>query len=52
MAKNSKILEVVNILMDGLKEFDPVNVEYGNDQVVGFPNDVNGCDLVIYIKKD
>ena len=52
MAKNSKILETVNVLMEGLKEFEPVNVEYGNDQVVGFPNDVNGCDLVIYIKKD
>ena len=46
------ILETVNALMEGFKEYDPVNVEYGKDQVVGFPNDLNGCDLVVYVKKE
>ena len=46
----ANIKEIVNSLMEGFKEFDPVNVEYGKDQVIGFPNDLNGCDLVIYVK--
>ncbi len=35
-----------------LKEFSPVLVEYGNDLVVGFVNDINGNDLVIYVKDE
>ena len=48
----SSIKQTVKALMDGFSKYDPVNVEYGKDQVVGFPNDINGCDLVIYVKKD
>ena len=44
--------EIINSLMQGLDSFSPVNVQFGKDEVVGFPNDVNGCDLVIYVKKE
>lgn len=46
MAKYKKIVEP---LMEALKDYNAVNVDYGNDQVVGVANDVNGCDLVVYI---
>lgn len=48
----TKIQKTVQSIMDGLKEYNPVNVQYGKDEVVGFPNDVNGCDLVIYVKQN
>ena len=44
--------KTVKLLMEGFKEYNPVNVEYGKDQIVGFPNDINGCDLVVYVKKE
>ena len=44
------ILENVKYIENALKEFDPVVIDYGKDKVVGFPNDINGNDLVIYIK--
>ena len=48
----SKMLENVKYLEEALKEFDPVVIDYGNDKVVGFPNDINNNDLVIYVKED
>ena len=45
------INKIVTLLMEGFKEYSPVNVEYGKDQIVGFPNDINGNDLVIYVKE-
>ena len=46
------IADTVKLLMEGFSEYNPVNVEYGKDQIVGFPNDINGCDLVVYVKKE
>ncbi len=48
----SKMLENVKFLEEALKEFDPVVLDYNNDMVVGFPNDINGNDLVIYVKEE
>ena len=50
--KIMSIKKIVDLLMEGFKEYNPVNVEYGKDQIVGFPNDLNGCDLVVYVKKE
>ncbi|MBO5713262.1 MAG: hypothetical protein J6R88_03590 [Clostridia bacterium] len=46
-----KVSKAVTELMEGFKEYNPVNIEYGKDQIVGFPNDINGCDLVVYVKE-
>ncbi|MBR6737815.1 MAG: hypothetical protein IKL82_05585 [Clostridia bacterium] len=40
--------EIENSLID----FSPVVIKYGKDMVVGFPNEGNGSDLVIHVKKD
>ena len=48
----SKMLENVKFLEEALKEFDPVVLDYNKDKVVGFPNDINGNDLVIYVKEE
>lgn len=45
-----KTNEIVELLQDGLKKYDPVVLDYNKDKVVGFPNDINGNDLVIYVK--
>ena len=47
----SKMLENVAYLENALKEFEPVVLDYNKDKVVGFPNDINGNDLVIYVKE-
>ena len=47
----SKIKEIVAYLENALEKFSPVTIDYGNDKVVGFPNDINNNDLVIYVKK-
>ena len=47
----SKMLENVKYLEEALKEFNPVVLDYNKDMVVGFPNDINGNDLVIYVKE-
>ena len=46
------MLENVKYLEEALKEFDPVVLDYNKDKVVGFPNDINGHDLVIYVKEE
>lgn len=43
--------EIIKYLTDGLKDFDPVVIDYNKDKVIGFVNDKVG-DLVLYIKKD
>ncbi len=40
---------LANIIGEGLNEFSPAIIEYGKDWVVGFPNDINNNDLVIYV---
>lgn len=47
-----KKVEIANKIEELLKNFSPVVIEYGEDLVVGFVNDVNGNDLVIYVKDD
>ena len=47
-----KKTEIAQKIEELLSEFSPVLVEYGKDLVVGFVNDINGNDLVIYIKED
>ena len=42
----------VAYLEKALEKFSPVTIDYGKDKVVGFPNDINNNDLVIYVKKD
>ncbi len=42
----------VSYLEKALEKFEPVVIDYGKDKVVGFPNDINNNDLVIYVKKD
>lgn len=46
MAKN---IEIVNALLDVLRDYNAVNIDYGDDDVVGVANDFNGCDLAIYV---
>ena len=46
MQKKQKI---ANEISEGLKEFSPVVLDYGKDYVVGFPNDINNNDLVLYV---
>ena len=46
MQKKQKI---ANLISEGLKDFSPVVLEYGKDYVVGFPNDINNNDLVLYV---
>ncbi|MBO5926114.1 MAG: hypothetical protein J6Q38_00955 [Clostridia bacterium] len=41
----------VALLEKALEKFSPVVIDYGGDKVVGFPNDINNNDLVIYVKK-
>ncbi len=41
----------VDYLEKALEKFSPVVIDYGKDKVVGFPNDINNNDLVIYVKK-
>ena len=48
----SKISERANVFAEKLKKFNPVVLDYGNDKVVGFANDLNGVDLAVYFKKD
>lgn len=47
-----KINENVAFLEKALEKYNPVVINYGKDKVVGFPNDINGNDLVIYVKED
>ncbi len=42
-------IELANLIGEKLEEFSPVVIEYGKDMVVGFPNDINNNDLVIYV---
>ena len=42
----------VAFLEKALEKFSPVTIDYGKDKVVGFPNDINNNDLIIYVKKD
>ncbi len=46
------ISKSVAFLEKALEKFEPVVIDYGKDKVVGFPNDINNNDLVIYVKKD
>ena len=46
------IKENVAYLKKALEEFSPVVIDYNKDKVVGFPNDINGNDLVIYVKEN
>ena len=46
MQKKEKL---ANQIGEALKEFSPVVIDYGKDYVVGFPNDINNNDLVIYV---
>ena len=41
----------VAYLEKALEKYSPVVIDYGKDKVVGFPNDINNNDLVIYVKK-
>lgn len=43
---------IANEIAEGLCEFMPTVVEFGEDTVVGVPNDINNNDLVIYIKEN
>ncbi len=43
------VKERIKELENGLKEFDPVTIDYGKDKVIGFANDKNGNDLVLYV---
>lgn len=45
-----KIENNVKFLEEGLKKYEPVVLDYNKDKVIGFPNDINGNDLVIYVK--
>ncbi len=45
----NKKIELANKIGEMLNEFSPVIIDYGKDMVVGFPNDVNNNDLVIYV---
>lgn len=46
MQKKEKL---ANQIGKALQEFSPVVIDYGKDYVVGFPNDINNNDLVIYV---
>lgn len=46
MQKKEKL---ANQIGEALQEFSPVVIDYGKDYVVGFPNDINNNDLVIYV---
>ena len=46
MNKTAKLIE------SELIEFSPVVIDYGDDKVVGFPNESGSSDLVIFIKED
>ena len=48
----SKITENVKYLKKALEKYDPVVVDYGKDKVIGFPNDINNNDLVLFIRED
>lgn len=45
------IQKTVALLEKALEKYSPVVIDYGKDKVVGFPNDINNNDLVIYVKK-
>lgn len=46
-----KIKNNVLIIEEKLKQYNPVTVNYGEDLVTGFVNDINGSDLIIYYKE-
>lgn len=48
----SKITQNVKYLKKALEKYDPVVVDYGKDKVIGFPNDINNNDLVLFIRED
>ena len=47
-----KIEKIVKQIEEGLIDFSPVVLEYGKDMVVGFPNESNSSDLIIFVKED
>jgi hypothetical protein len=47
-----KIEKIVKQIEEGLIDFSPVVIEYGKDMVVGFPNESNSSDLIIFVKED
>ncbi len=46
-----KIKKNVTIIEEKLKKYNPVTLNYGDDLVTGFVNDINGSDLIIYYKE-
>ena len=48
----SKITKNAKYLEKALEKFSPVVIDYGTDKVVGFPNDINNNDLILYVKEE
>lgn len=47
-----KIKQNVEQIESRLKKYNPVTLNYGEDLVTGFVNDINGSDLIIYYKEN
>ena len=47
-----KIKQNVEQIENRLKIYNPVTLNYGDDLVTGFVNDINGSDLIIYYKEN
>lgn len=48
----SNVKETAKQLEQALSDFAPVVLEYGEDMVVGFPNQEGGSDLIIHVKSN